>query len=873
MFKRNSFIVKNALTYLLLYLLSIGLISIFLLRYSSKEILSAADKKLEHSHDLIDLQFSKYLDELQADIDHLTSSPLIFELLGNPDQGSIKFLEQDYLSLIDSKIDYAQIRFINSNGNEVVRVDRTSKGTMVVQKSQLQNKSNRDYFKQAIQYKENEIYLSNIDLNKEFGQISYPLTPTLRIASPVVYKGETKGIIVINALLSVLFQDLKSTAGNNTDISIINSDGYYVLHKDSTKAFEFEFDKESSYYNEYRVPPNKLAANFSEVFKDQDEIALIRPYSLIGKEYVLYILLSSESSTILGSYFKWRNTSFVVIASLTLLFLVLALLILRNQASALTDITQKIIRFKEGKSLSDLPTQRKDEIGELSRQFSKMASTVHENFQLLENEKNRAENAVKDKEEFIENMSHEIRNPLQSILGLTELLLSNAPQKHQIQLLNSLRLNTKNLTSLVSDILDYKLLLRKEITIKRSWVNLNAFIEDLVRSHSYHASLEKIKIEKKISPSLLNKEGHTDIDRLSQILNNLIINAIKYTEEGGSIQIALNEQPNNNLEFKVTDSGIGISNDLIDAIRQRYYSSSEKNTYSKSFGLGLTIITELLECFDSQLEIDSVHGKGSTFYFTLEMDIREVQKNKRNEAAEKNELMLDKIIVIDDDKEILNLIQHLLKDRCRDIHSFSHPGKVDWKHPLFINAPIVIADNRYPDTTLIDFLRAHNGKPFKQKRLVLISGTKVNPELYNDLCDRFYFLQKPFTKASLYKALSAISSSDNKFELDIGSIKKDYDYQEDKIFNALSILTSEFDVMNKALHLAILDEDLNAISEIRHKMVTTVRRLKLNAFEQNLNEIEKNILLIGKAATAESIKAQIDQYIKELNRIIEGFSA
>ena len=872
MFRSNSFIVRNALTYLILYLFSIGLISIFLLTYSSKEILSAANKKLEHTHELIDLQFSKYLDEIKEDIDHLTHSPLINYYLNNPNKEFRQYLSQDYLSIINSKINYAQIRFIDNKGNEIVRVDRNSNGTFIVAEEQLQNKSDREYFQQALQYNDEEIYISNIDLNKEFGQISYPLTPTLRLASPLVKNGETQGIIVINVLLTVLFDNLKSTAGEGTNISIINSDGFYVLHSDSTKTFEFEFDGESSYLNEYEIVPSELVLSFSDVFKDQDKIALIRPYYLAQNALTLYILLSSDSSSILNSYFQWRNKSFVVIASLTLLFLLLALFILRNQANALTDITQKIIQFKEGKSLSELPIQRKDEIGELSRQFSKMAGVVQNNFVLLQTEKTRAENAVKDKEEFIENMSHEIRNPLQSILGLTELLSSNNPANHQIELLNSLRLNTQNLTSLVNDILDYKILLRKEINIKKSWFDLNEFIDGLVRSHSYHASLSKIKIEKHVDVGLQNKEVFMDIDRLSQIINNLVINAIKYSDPDDRIDIFIKKKSNNLIEFKIVDTGEGISQDLIEAIRQRYYSQNVEGQFSKSFGLGLTIITELLACFDSQLKIESQKGEGSVFYFDLQIDTRDAQIQDHSQRLTDEGPHIKNIIVIDDDKEILNLINHIFSNTATEVHSFPHPTAVDLTDPTLSDIQIIIVDNRFQDIRLIDFLNTPAGEEFHTKNLILISGTQVNPDDYVSKCRGFQFLQKPFTRATLFNAIKSLTQDQKSQQVDISSIIKDYDYDNDKIYNALSILSSEFKLMSKGLYTAILEEDMHGISEIRHKMVTTLRRLNLGSFEAKLNSIEDSIEMAETKEIAESVKNQIDLYLAELKILISNYS-
>ncbi len=210
--------------------------------------------------DLIQLQFSKYLEGLKYDITHLSRSPYLQQYLHSSDQESRKLLLKEYLSLIHSKPYFSQIRYIGieENGSEIVRVERRDDTIYEVINKELQQKGNRDYFKEAIRLPRDSMYISSIDLNKEYGKISQPLTPTLRIAYPVYFNQEVRGIIVINTNLSLLFDALHNFTDQISELAIVNNEGFYLFHEDGGETFGFEFGKESTFSKKFGALPNDL---------------------------------------------------------------------------------------------------------------------------------------------------------------------------------------------------------------------------------------------------------------------------------------------------------------------------------------------------------------------------------------------------------------------------------------------------------------------------------------------------------------------------------------------------------------------------------------------------------------------------------------
>ena len=235
----------------------------------------------------------------------------------------------------------------------------------------------------------------------------------------------------------------------------------------------------------------------------------------------------------------------------------------------------------------------------------------------LADAKHKAEKANQFKSEFLSNMGHEIRNPLNAIVGFSELLIEEMDPESRKQYIEIIRMNNGLLQQLVADILDLSKIEAGKLEFMDTPIDVNQFmteLEHIVKFKLVDKSTEVSLIRNCPEDSL---QIMIDQNRLMQVLINFITNAIKFTEEG-SIEIGY-ERRDNELYFYVKDTGEGIPADKLNTVFDRFISLSKKNVGT---GLGLAISKTIIEKFDGEIGADSVLGEGSTFWFTLPLNNR-----------------------------------------------------------------------------------------------------------------------------------------------------------------------------------------------------------------------------------------------------------
>ncbi len=240
----------------------------------------------------------------------------------------------------------------------------------------------------------------------------------------------------------------------------------------------------------------------------------------------------------------------------------------------------------------------------------------------LNSARREAETALKVKSEFLSTMSHEIRTPLNSVIGMTHILLRERPRTDQQEQLNVLLFAARNLLSIVNDILDYNKIEAGKITLESIPVDLTNLCRNIflgLRAQGIEKNLE-MKLE---LPEELQKKLLTDPTRLSQVLVNLLHNAIKFTKEGTvklEVKLLSKEKRKVKLHFAIIDTGIGIAHEKKELIFERF--TQADSSTSRSFGgtgLGLSIARRILELLGTRLELESVVNRGSTFHFILQL--------------------------------------------------------------------------------------------------------------------------------------------------------------------------------------------------------------------------------------------------------------
>jgi two-component system sensor histidine kinase/response regulator len=275
--------------------------------------------------------------------------------------------------------------------------------------------------------------------------------------------------------------------------------------------------------------------------------------------------------------------------------------------------------------------------------------------QKLVNAKEEAEKASLFKSEFLSTMSHEIRTPMNAVIGTTNLLLEDNPRPDQLAYLNNLKFSGENLLGIIDDILDYNKIEAGKLELNKAPLNISNLANNIKQSFRAKAMEKKleiiIEVDKLIPQNLVG-----DPIRISQILNNLVSNAIKFTHKG-TINILIREETRDGrrikLNFTIADTGIGIDPQNLEKMFEPFVQETQRQDYGGT-GLGLAIIKRLIELHGSQIKASSTLGKGTQFNFTLEFEYtaEPVSKPRLNpiQKMQEGDLAGMRVLVVDDNK-------------------------------------------------------------------------------------------------------------------------------------------------------------------------------------------------------------------------------
>lgn len=235
------------------------------------------------------------------------------------------------------------------------------------------------------------------------------------------------------------------------------------------------------------------------------------------------------------------------------------------------------------------------------------------------------EKLAESKSNFLSTMSHELRTPLNSVIGITELLLDDKPEERQKENLKILQLSARDLLSLINNILDFNKIDSDKIELESVSFNLAGFMRDACTGLKRKAAEKQLDFNVVIDEQLENIDVISDPTRLSQLVYNLVGNAIKFTDRG-KVEVKLTCLQINDstakIKFSITDTGIGIDPDKHKAIFE-LFTQAESHITRKygGTGLGLAIVNQVLHLFGTTLELESTPGTGSKFYFTIVFNI------------------------------------------------------------------------------------------------------------------------------------------------------------------------------------------------------------------------------------------------------------
>ena len=413
----------------------------------------------------------------------------------------------------------------------------------------------------------------------------------------------------------------------NTKVFFGSEELNYLILCDKDKTPDVKIRKWSDYNLKYKIKPSRGHVTFEKI-KIKKKTYIIFS-TVLDNDIILTMCVPR------GEIYASIDLPNIFICIFIILFFIVSLIITLYFVSK-SLIKPLVLLNKNAKLIGSGDLDKKieidsdDEVGELANSFNLMTENLKGHI-----EKNKAKNR------FVANMSHEIRTPLNGILGFLHLLAITKLDDEQKDYVEEIKNSSVILLTTINDILDYSKGEANKIILEHISFNVKELIKNLslyIKTNAKDKNIETItEFDENIPENIFGDEV-----RLRQVLMNLINNSLKFTEKGYiKIGAKLVEKTDNEaqIEFKISDTGIGIAKDKQAKVFEEFTQVDESTTRKYGgTGLGLAICNNIITLMGSELKLDSEEGKGASFYFTINFEIN----NNYVETQEK-EIHLDEI--------------------------------------------------------------------------------------------------------------------------------------------------------------------------------------------------------------------------------------
>ena len=267
---------------------------------------------------------------------------------------------------------------------------------------------------------------------------------------------------------------------------------------------------------------------------------------------------------------------------------------------------------------TEINVEYADEIGDIVRQFNQLNHKLEKDYKVMNKLKIKAEDTAKIKSEFLANMSHEIRTPMNGIIGMSYLALQTKLNDKQRDFIEKIDSSAKNLLGIINNILDLSKIEAKKLELEKIDFKLHEVIDDSINLLTFKMEEKNLNFKLHYADKI-STLYHGDALRLSQILNNLLSNAVKFTSEG-SISLFISKVHQNRFQFKIKDTGKGLTKEEQKNIFQAFVQADATSSRQyEGTGLGLTISKQLVSMMNGKIWVESSHNKGSSFIFEIEL--------------------------------------------------------------------------------------------------------------------------------------------------------------------------------------------------------------------------------------------------------------
>jgi signal transduction histidine kinase len=525
---------------------------------------------------------------------------------------------------IDTHNGYSSISIYNKTGIKIVDNEGVGIG---------ENVSNEPFFKKAIQ---GDIYRDSTPSN----YLKSSKEKEILLSGPLYDKsGKINEILLLSYPLSTkIIEHVSSGSHSNLRINLLSDDGKIIYsnydnsrslsNAGSASTFEYlpiyRLIKDSNNIVESAIFNDTGSPSGNAIFVAAKESSnnSQNPDSVQNKWYLVTSLDTQEA---FKEVLNLRNM-FIFITVIVLSISIIALYIVVDRTISIPITKLKDAAIAMGKGILDIvitPPSTIDEIGELSSQFGKMRARIKARTEEIMRKDKELETANEQlkmqgklQKEFINIAAHELRTPIQPILGLSEVLRSKEEDEEKRGLMDIISRNAKRLHHLTEDILDTSKIESQSLKLNKEQFNINDLISNVVQDYR-----NQIKKDDNItllyeSKNDINLFVKADRYRITQVISNLLNNAIKFTKEG-AISVTLEKKKEDNQQevlVSVKDSGTGIHSDILPRLFSKFATKAER----EGTGLGLFISRSIVEAHGGRIwGENNIDGKGARFSFTL----------------------------------------------------------------------------------------------------------------------------------------------------------------------------------------------------------------------------------------------------------------
>ena len=494
-------------------------------------------------------------------------------------------------------------------------------------------------------------------------------------------------------------------------------------------------------------------------------------------------------------------------------------------------------------------------------EFSEMATTIAEGAKIKAEKATKiAESAVRAKQQFLSNMSHEIRTPMNAIIGFTKVLLKTDMSARQREYLSAIKTSGDALIVLINDILDLAKVDSGKMTFEQTPFKLALSISAML--HLFETKIREKNLE-------LVKEYDNNIPevlvgdpvRLHQIILNLVSNAVKFTSKGKitvSVRLLSEDAKTANIEFSISDTGIGIEKNKIGKIFENFQqATSGTSRVFGGTGLGLAIVKHLVEAQDGSIDVTSKIGEGSTFSFALNFIKTNAQAEAETELIDlelKEEFKNIKVLVVED-IPLNQLLMKTLLDEFEFETIIAANGKIAVEKLEAEPFDIILMDLQMPVMNgfeATDYIRKKMNSKIPIMALTA-DVTTVDLEKCKAVGMNDY-ISKPVDERILYakilklvkksKVGQTFKKSPNKNSkrlkcTDLNSLNRRTKSNPKLMMDMISLYLEQTPPLILAMKKSMRDKDWNTLYATVHKMIPSFSIMGMNpAFEQMARKVQ-----------------------------------